>query len=110
LTSLEHWIDIGSTNRWRLHDSSLQSRTLRAGGLHYQYRTRGYCTAVAALNMSASNMRVQVLDVQTYAVLYDKSVLLVAGAEIANWYDYFYKQVQLHATDRVFDDLPTYPN
>ena len=109
LTDITKWLDIGATNRWKMHDTSLQSRTESVTAIHHQYRAHGLCTAVAAMNMNATHMSVRMMD-DVEGIVYSKSVVLVAGAEITNWYDYFFKQVLLYATDKVFDDLPAYPN
>ena len=110
LTDETNWLEVGYTNRWRLHDDSLQSRTESPNGeIHNQYEVTGICTSVAALNLVATEVQVRMYD-YIEGLVYDRTISLIDSASVTNWYDYFFSTVPDFVPDAFFTDLPSYAN
>lgn len=104
------WLNLGSTNRWKMHDASLQTQTTSSNGtIHNQYRVNGICTGIAALNIFATAMRVRVFD-EFDGIVYDRSQTLAPSTAVTNWYEYFFTPAPSFVPDAFFLDLPPYAN
>ncbi|WP_294302191.1 hypothetical protein [uncultured Sphingomonas sp.] len=64
------WLDIGPTNRWAMFDQALGTATTRASSIVVSINTS--INAIAALDVSASTIRVQ-------AAGYDRTIAVVSG-------------------------------
>lgn len=102
------WLDCGSTNRWKLHDLSVQSQTINALSIANIYSVSGRCNALAALNLDAASMTVTMTDV-TDGMVYNKTISLTSYAGINSWYSWFFEPI-VRITDIALTDLPSYGN
>lgn len=109
LTDATKWLDCGNTNRWKMHDGSLQSQTKNPGSIYHQYRVKGRCTAVAALNVYAAAMQVRMYD-DYDGLVFDKTIPLLSGSGVSDWYQYFFNQADGLTPDAVITGLPPYGN
>lgn len=103
------WIPQGTTNRYKCHDTKIGTHTKHPNRIHNQYKIKGLCNTVAALNVVASSMQVRMFDIND-GVVYDRSYSLITNTEMNDWYDYFFGNVSVLATDLILNDLPHYAN
>jgi len=57
-----YWLDLGSTNRWKMFDGSVTSRTTNADSIAVTLTPSGRCDSVAILNISAATARFRMTD------------------------------------------------
>jgi hypothetical protein len=106
ITDTTKWLKIGPTNRWKIHDQTLQTQTVNNGSITNKYNVSGVVTSVAALNVNGSSLRVKMTD-EIDGVVYDTTVSLLAPAGITDWYKYFFGTL-IQSPDAVLTDLPPY--
>src|SRR3990167_10514450 len=56
------WLDIGDTNRWKMFDRSIASRTTNANSIAITLQPTGRCDSVVLLNISAATVRYRMTD------------------------------------------------
>lgn len=90
VTAEPKWIEVGSTNRWKVFDKSVSSQTKRAGSISYRLKLGQAITSLAALNLTgATSMRVQIID-PTFGVVYDRTISLSRIPVAAGWWQWFF--------------------
>jgi hypothetical protein len=100
------WLDCGSTNRWKMFDTSVTSQSSAADSLEVSLEATGRVNTVALLNVSAATARVVMTD-DVDGVIYDETKTLSSDSGITDWYAYFFEPI-VRATDALFSDLPPY--
>ena len=85
-TTPARWKRVGSTNRWRMFDESVGSRSSASGSLTVRLQP-GYADALALLEMQASTAVVLVSD-STGRVKYAR-VADLTGLQVVDWWQYF---------------------
>lgn len=102
------WAYISPTNKWAMLDSQISTSTTANNSLTVTVAT-GAMSGLALLNMVASTIRIVVTDGISGPVVYDKTESLVG--EVADWYQYFFYDIDTQRTQAIFLDLPnTYIN
>lgn len=95
------WLDLGSTNRWKMFDGQVGTRTESLGSISVDLIPGGINT-VGLLDIVANSASVKVsIDATT---IYDSIQSLVIS-NVTNWYEYFFEPI-IRKTDVVFTDLP----
>jgi hypothetical protein len=102
------WVDYGSTNRWKLHDQSVQSQTINPDIIQNSYRVVGRCNSVALLNVAAATVQVVMTD-DIDGVVYTHTEQLVSNSGVQDFYAYMSEPI-VRYTDFVLTDLPMYAN
>ena len=108
VTDITKWLDSGSTNKWNMHDRSVQSQTTNATSIANAYAIIGRCNSVGFLNMDCSSVTVSMVD-SIDGTVYNKTISMVSDSGINNWYAYFTEPI-VRKTDYVLTDLPAYAN
>lgn len=103
-----NWLDIGSNNKWNMHDQSVQSQTINAISIANSYAIVGRCNSVGFLNMDCASVTVSMVD-SNDGTVYNKTISMVSDSGINNWYSYFTEPI-VRKTDYVLTDLPAYAN
>lgn len=80
------WLSVGATNRWRMLDSEVGSRTTSAGSIDITLRP-GYATAIALLDVDAQSLTVTVRSAAG-ATKYSSTRSLDTSV-VLSWRDYF---------------------
>jgi len=57
-----YWLDLGNTNRWRMFDQSVASKTTNTDSISITLTPNGRCDSVALLNISAATARFRMTD------------------------------------------------
>lgn len=87
-TVLEHWLEVGSTNRFRAFDAKLGQSTWNAEEITYTIGLPSRLDAVALIEMQASSVRL-ILKNAGGAVTYDNTIDLLDTSQINDWLDFF---------------------
>ena len=99
------WLDLGSTNRWRMFDNKVESLTTNPGTIVVTIKPGAVVNSLALFNLQGKSVTVTMVDALEGEV-YRKEVSLVDAA-VTNWYDWFFEPVG-RRTDLVILDMPAY--
>lgn len=94
------------TNRWALFDKKIGTQTAQANSFTYTVQTSGRIDSAVLLNLSATSVRIEVID-ETDTVVYDETFNLVSTSGINNLYSYFYEPIRRRTALGVFN-LPIF--
>ena len=101
-----YWIEVSSTNRWKMFDSSNSTQTTNSNSIVVTITPGKVINAVALLNVDGTSIRVKVTD-PTDGVVHDNTVSLNYNGTINNWYNYFFDPI-MRKKNIVLTDLPAY--
>lgn len=100
-----YWVSRGPSNRWAAFDS--QVSTASTSNLEQIYVLRpGPCSGLGLFGLSGYSLEVSVLSEPGGPLLSSKKILL-DGADISNWYQYYFSPVE-QQTEYVVTDLSLY--
>ncbi|MDT4808561.1 hypothetical protein FQZ97_414240 [compost metagenome] len=99
------WLDLGATNRWRMFDDGVASRTAQAGSVEVVIRPGAVVNAVALFGLAGVRVSVQMTDPLEGRVFARDISLVNAG--VRNWYDYFFEPIT-RREDLVVLGMPAY--
>lgn len=97
------WLEVSSTNRWRMFDQTVNSLTTATSSIVVEVQP-GAINAVGLIELSGSTVRVEVLDGSTS--VYDVTQQ-IDNTPIDDWSDYFFAPYDL-ASALYFDNVPSY--
>lgn len=95
------WLLLGATNRWKMFDKAVNSRTTAPDAVTVTLAPGAVANNLTLLNVSGSSVTVSQSDSG-----YERTRSLVTHA-VLSWYDFWYQEPQWIG-DTVFDDLPPY--
>jgi len=102
------WVEVSSTNRWKLFNGIVQEQTEQAGGMEYVLQSPTVVNSLALINVDCAEVTVTVEDA-TEGVVYDETFSLISDSGIQDWYAYFFEPIV--RDDRLaILDLPPYAN
>ena len=99
------WQDLGSTNRWRMFDSKVESLTTNPGTIVFTIKPGAVVNSLALFNLKGKSVTVSMVDPGEGEV-YRKQISLV-DAGVTNWFDWFFEPIG-RRTDLVVLDMPAY--
>jgi hypothetical protein len=105
-TSPAKWVYVSATNPWLMFDQSVTSQTEYQDSIEVEIQTTGRIAALALLNVSAREVRVQMTD-PVEGLVYDQTYSLVSDSGVDDWYEYFFEPV-LRLQDLAIVNLPSY--
>lgn len=99
------WLDDGYTNRYRMFDNSIQSKTVNPDIIDVSIATRRPISSIAFFNVDAGSVRVRSID-PVDGIIFERSVAPVSTDGIDNWWAWFFEPVQL-VKDFIISDIPS---
>lgn len=84
------WAEVSATNRWKMFDQGVGSQTENASSIEVTLAP-GLINSIALLDIVASS--VQVVVVADGSTLYDETFTLGDGAVLADWFEYFFADI-----------------
>jgi hypothetical protein len=99
------WLELSSTNRWKMFDQEVGSVTLTASPLTVVFKP-GAINSLALLELVGRSATVSVKDATGGSVVYTKTKSL-DGAILLDWYMYFFEP-DAQLTEFTLTDLPSY--
>ena len=100
------WLELGSTNRFKLFDQSVGSQTVQPGGIDVTLQATGRVDALAILNVNAAGARVVMSD-PVEGVLFDEVLNLISDSGVCDWYSWYFEPIR-RKRDLVVQGLPPY--
>lgn len=64
-----YWLDSGNTNRWKMFDQSIGSRTTNESSIYVTLQPNGRCDSVALLGINAGTARFRMTDSASYTTV-----------------------------------------
>jgi hypothetical protein len=107
-TATTFWLDLGTVNKYKMFDTSVQSQTVNSGSIVTVIQVSGYSSHVALLNIVGTDANV-VMTHPTDGVVYNQTKSLRSSSGITDWFKYFFTPSN-PITDLVFDGIPNYAN
>jgi hypothetical protein len=103
------WLLVGPDNRSAMFDEQVNTSTASPTPLTVVVKPGERFDSVALLNLQAETYRIEIKDDIGGATIYDTGVVSLISNVIADWYDYFFTEIE-YQTDVVLTDLPLYVN
>ncbi len=100
------WLDLGSINKYKMFDKSVQSQTANASSVDVKIYSAGYADTIVLLNIVGTSARVKVTH-PVDGTIYDVTKTLSSTRGIVNWYRYFFTPI-VRITDIIFEGIPYY--
>ena len=96
------WLDLGPTNRWRMFDQAVGTKTTATGSLSVSLDFTSGVSGIALLELQGNTLTVEM--VSNSSVVYSKTISL-DGTIITSFYEWFFTDYQ-QLQDVVLLDLP----
>ena len=100
------WIDLGSTNRWRMFDDVIGQPTAKSGDIEVSLTPGVVMNGLAFFGLLGSMLHIVVHD-PVEGLVYERSEPLQDNAAIRDWFAYFFEPIE-YRQDIVIIDLPNY--
>lgn len=103
------WIEVGSTNRWRAFDKSINSQTKQENLITYKIKPGKGTSFIGFLNLyGATSVNVKMTD-PVRGEVYNETVTMSNRLAQTSWWTWFFGERSVQ-TQALFNDLPPYPN
>ena len=100
------WLDLGATNRWKMFDQKVGTRTQSTTSMTYVITPGQVVSGIALLELSASSVSVTISD-DTDGVVYSQSANLSNSLMAADFWHYFFDPIT-RRTSVIFSGIPPY--
>lgn len=105
-TSPTHWVRRGPSNAWALLDAEVSTQTTATGVLSLALAP-GIFDTLAVIGVDAEAVTLTVQDGAGGPIVYQQTQS-VTGADVYDWYEYFFSDPTVRRTLAVFGGLPPY--
>lgn len=105
-TTATWWSDEGSTNRWKMFNTTIQQQTEKAGGFNVVITPGEIVTGLAAVNVDCAEITVLMTD-PTEGTVFNQTYSMISDSGITSWYDYFFTPIT-RDSDLAVLGLPPY--
>ena len=102
------WLEVSSTNRWKMFDAIVQDQTVQATQIVTTLQSPTVVNSMAFLNVAATTIEVTVTDA-VEGVVYDETFNMTSYSGIQDWYAYFFEPI-IRKDQLAITDLPPYAN
>jgi hypothetical protein len=102
------WLDLGATNRWKMFDNKVGTRTVSTGSITVEIKAGEVVQSVALLECTAASATVTVTDAVD-GVVYSQTKAFESTLFASNWWHYFFDPIQ-RRTSVIFSGFPSYRN
>lgn len=107
-TDATSWIEVSSTNRYKLFDLSNSSQTAKANSFTYTIKPNQAVTTLAILNLTGVLDLHVTMEDDVYGVVFDNEYDLAPTQATADWWDWAFG-LRVAPSLSTVEDLPTYP-
>lgn len=108
-TSPTWWSDLGVDNKHAMFDTQVSTSTSAVTSLTVVYKPNSIIDTVALIDVHSALVTITVRDGLAGPIVYQNTAG-ISGANIANWYEYFFSDPLVERTQIVFYDIPPYIN
>lgn len=106
------WQVISATNRWKMFNVKPSVGSSLADSIVVDITPGQFIGGMAGFEITATEVTIEGFDPVSGGpdeLIYTKTIDLLAGSEVGDWYDYYFTPI-LALTDFVVDDIPPYAN
>lgn len=100
------WTRIGPSNQWAMFDAQVSTETTATGTLSVTVAT-GITDTLAVIGVDAEAVTLTVRDGLAGPIVYQQTQS-VTGADVYDWYEYFFSDPTVRRTLAVFGGIPPY--
>lgn len=86
------WLDLGYTNRWKMFDSVVGSRTVQANSITVEITPGEVYDSIAMIDVIATTVEITI-DNPNEGEVYTETINLVTSSLVNDWYTYFFEPV-----------------
>ena len=105
-TTATWWSDEGSTNRWKMFNTTIQQQTEKAGGFNVVITPAVITTGLAVVYADCASITVLVTD-PVEGTVFNQTYSMISDSGITSWYDYFFTPIT-RDSDLAVLGLPPY--
>jgi hypothetical protein len=102
------WVEVSSTNRWKMFNGIVQEQTVQAGGMEVVLQSPTVINSLSLINVDCASVTVEMVDA-TEGTVYDETFSLISDSGIQDWYAYFFEPIVREDRLAILD-LPPYAN
>lgn len=102
-----HWIDIGPTNRWAMFDKRNVTVTSDPAEIDVTLALTGRVDSLALFGLANAVSARVIVSTPAAGTLYDVTRLLTSTEGVADWYSWFFEEVE-RKSKLLLTDLPLY--
>lgn len=107
-TSNTYWTDEGSTNRWKMFNTTVQQQTTQTGGFNVVLTPAEIVTGLSVVNADCESITVLMVD-PVEGTVFNQTYSMISNSGITSWYAYFFTPITRDA-DLAVIGLPPYAN
>lgn len=107
-TTATWWSDEGSTNRWKMFNTTVQQQTLKSGGFNVVITPAAIISGLSVVNADCESITVLMVD-PVEGTIWNETYSMISDSGITSWYDYFFTPIT-RDSDLAVLGLPPYAN
>jgi len=105
-TTATWWSDEGSTNRWKMFNTTVQQQTLKSGGFNVVITPAAIISGLSVVNADCESITVLMVD-PVEGTIWNETYSMISDSGITSWYDYFFTPIT-RDSDLAVLGLPPY--
>ena len=103
------WLDLGADNKHAMFDIVIGTSTTALETMTVVIKPGEIFDSIAIINLDAAFAKVTIRDGVSGPIVYERTAGL-SGANVQDWYQYFFYDPLLKQTQVIFDQIPPYIN
>jgi len=107
-TTATWWSDEGSTNRWKMFNTTVQQQTLKSGGFNVVITPAAIISGLSVVNADCESITVLMVD-PVEGTIWNETYSMISDSGITSWYAYFFTPIT-RDSDLAVLGLPPYAN
>jgi len=107
-TTATWWSDEGSTNRWKMFNTTVQQQTIKSGGFNVVITPAAIISGLSVVNADCESITVLMVD-PVEGTIWNETYSMISDSGITSWYDYFFTPIT-RDSDLAVLGLPPYAN
>lgn len=107
-TTATWWSDEGSTNRWKMFNTTVQQQTLKSGGFNVVITPATIFSGLSVVNADCESITVLMVD-PVEGTVWNETYSMISDSGITSWYAYFFTPIT-RDSDLAVLGLPPYAN
>ena len=105
-TTATWWSDEGSTNRWKMFNTTVQQQTLKSGGFNVVITPAAIISGLSVVNADCESITVLMVD-PVEGTVWNETYSMISDSGITSWYAYFFTPIT-RDSDLAVLGLPPY--
>jgi len=103
-----NWLEVSSTNRWKMFNAVVQEQTVQATQINTVLQSASVVNSLALINVEGTTVVITMTD-SVEGVVYNETFNLTSYSGIQDWYAYFFEPI-VRKNQLALTSLPPYAN